>query len=444
MHTRQLFWLLLLVFTPSIFLAQQSLTLKDAISKAVQNSPALQKQLLELQKNDWALKEFKSQYLPTVNGSLQLTFNPALPVQQIPNFFGGNPDETIGVRFGTFQSHQALISIGQLIYSKSYQVGKETVSRTRGIAELSQEQVRENVAYQTAKLYYQVQLLQSQKENLKANQSQLESLLKVSVARERNGLGLKIDTDRITVNKNNLDITMQNLLLQEQQLVDLLHILMGSEPGTPLQLTDMVNTAPQVTVPEFKTDYASSSTIRLLAKQRELTAMGIDQIRAGNYPTVSAFGQLGGLFQGDGFDDFSDKNRWSYNLALGLQVKVPIYNGGIVAKQVEQKKIELQQIEQDRRSAEIGLKQQFVSARTTLANNINRIKPLEENRALAERVSKLTDSRYQEGLANLTEVVDAQKSLTEARNNLAEAWLQIQLAQIDLIQADGKILELTK
>ena len=64
---------------------------------------------------------------------------------------------------------------------------------------------------------------------------------------------------------------------------------------------------------------------------------------------------------------------------------------------------------------------------------------MKDNVALAERVESNTKSNYQYGLANLTELLDAQNALTQAKQNYANSLLDYKLAEIKLIKAKGQI-----
>jgi outer membrane protein TolC len=69
---------------------------------------------------------------------------------------------------------------------------------------------------------------------------------------------------------------------------------------------------------------------------------------------------------------------------------------------------------------------------------------LKDNVALAEKVQKNTQSNYQYGLANLTELLDSENALTQAKQNYANALLDYKQAEIQLIKAKGELNTLTQ
>jgi len=67
------------------------------------------------------------------------------------------------------------------------------------------------------------------------------------------------------------------------------------------------------------------------------------------------------------------------------------------------------------------------------------LETMKENVKLAEKVQKNSQSNYQYGLANLTELLDAENALTQAKQNYATALLDYKQAEIQLIKAKGEL-----
>jgi len=63
---------------------------------------------------------------------------------------------------------------------------------------------------------------------------------------------------------------------------------------------------------------------------------------------------------------------------------------------------------------------------------------------LAQEVLDNTKNNYYQGLASLTDLLDAENSLTEAQNNYTSALLDYKLAEIQLIKSKGELKSLLK
>ena len=423
---------------------QIELSLDEAVKKAIIASPDVRKLALADQKNDYELKSFRSAFLPQVSGQLQLNFNPVLPTQRIPDFFGGDLTKTIPVQFGTFQSHQATVSVNQVIYSKALQTGSDVLKKTFELNSINQQMKNEELTNSIAKLYFQTQGLQFQIKNVQANIDNLQKLVEVSKARQEVGLGLGIDTDRIQINLNNLKSQIEILKSQEQSLMDIINILTGQKKGTKLTLTTTDLEEYDGASAYLDADRVKNRTLDLLDKQKEVLSAQINSNLAQNGPTLAAFAQMGGQIQGDKLDIFIKKDNYAFFGGFGLQLNVPIYNGKKYQNKVKSIELEMMQIDEDKNLLKQGLEQQYVNAFQTLYSNKQQKNSQDENVALAQRTYAITQDRYNQGVAPLTDLMDAQKSLIEAQNMALLTDLQIKLAQIDLLNIEGNIQEIIR
>lgn len=419
------------------------LSLIDAVEKAIAFSPELKKIGMNSEKNDYELKSYNSAFLPDVGASVQLGLNPVLPTQRIPNFFGGNPDETIPVQFGTLQSHQAVVQLNQLIYSKAAKTGREVLKKSFELDGLNEELKREQITFQVSKLYFQIQGLQYNRKNLEANMGNLQKLFEVSKARQDAGLGLAIDTDRISINISNLKSQLDILNAQEQSLMDILNILTGIQTGTKLNLVTVdLNAADALPIEEISSFNTVSN--ELLDLQKDLIALQADATRSQFSPTIAGSVQLGGQLQGNPLEIFIKKDNYSYFGGLGLQVSIPIYNGKKYEYKAKSQMMEAMQIDEDKKLLNQGLQQQYVNAYQTYFANLKQQKEQTDNIALAQRIYQVSQDRYNQGVAPLIDVIDAQKSLTEAENLAMITSLQTKMALIDIMNIQGKITEIIR
>ena len=60
-----------------------------------------------------------------------------------------------------------------------------------------------------------------------------------------------------------------------------------------------------------------------------------------------------------------------------------------------------------------------------------------------EEVFENTQNNYINGLATLTELIDAENAMADAKNNYSNALLEYKLAEIQLIKSQGKLKSLS-
>jgi outer membrane protein TolC len=86
----------------------------------------------------------------------------------------------------------------------------------------------------------------------------------------------------------------------------------------------------------------------------------------------------------------------------------------------------------------------YENANLQIDNSLVTINSQKENEQLAQEVLDNTKNNYYQGLASLTDLLDAENSLTEAQNNYTSALLDYKLAEIQLIKSKGELKSLLK
>mgnify|MGYP002387839387 CR=1 FL=1 len=119
-----------------------------------------------------------------------------------------------------------------------------------------------------------------------------------------------------------------------------------------------------------------------------------------------------------------------------------MFNGFATRSRVRQADVEMRKLKEDMDQTTLGLNLQPENARTQLKNSIIILNNQEENVLLAQKVFDNTRNNYNNGLAPLTDLLDAETSLTEANNNRSAALLDYKLAEIQLIKAKGNLKSL--
>ena len=96
-------------------------------------------------------------------------------------------------------------------------------------------------------------------------------------------------------------------------------------------------------------------------------------------------------------------------------------------------------IEEQINDTKLGLDLEYQNAKAQIENTLKSVDIQKENVSLAEKVLGNTQNNYQQGLASLTEILDAENALTDARNNYSNALLEYKIAEVALIKAKGDL-----
>ncbi len=421
--------------------AQESpkpMSLKDCTAFAIENSPQVQTALLEITKNDYKVKEVLSTGLPQVNLSGNYTYNVELPTQLIPGEFFGAPGELVQVQFGTKMNTTFSGEINQLVFNKTFFLGLDATRKLRKLYTLQVEKTKEDIAYNIAQLYFSIQVTQKQRDILQANLDQVKSLLQLTEKQFQNGFAKQIDVDQLRVNRINLENQIVNLELQVAQFKQTLKFYMAMPLDKPIALTDTLNeTAYSIPgVQMFSADFSQKTDFAILDVQGELNALNEEQYKAGYWPTLNAFANYN--YQGQG-DQFSELQWFDFG-AIGLSLNIPIFDGFRKKAQIQQAQVDQLQLAETRRLTTQSLQLAYNQGLQQLQININNLRALDENRKVAEDVYRIAQNRFKEGIAPIVEVLQAETSMREAQTNYLTTLLQVKLAEIEILNSKGTLL----
>ena len=443
--------LLLAVFATGLLQAQEpvQLGLKDALKYALEANQNARKARLDVENSEYKIDEVRSRALPQINGSASLTNNPLLQKSALPNIFGPNPkpDETILVSFGQKWGANAGLSLSQALFDKSVLTGLDAAKATREFYRLSQQLTEEQVLEQVATNYYQV-LVQRQKigvlDSTIRNSQRVQRILE---GQYKNGLAKKIDVDRVAVNISNLESQRQLLVNGVALLENQLKFYMGMPINTPIVIPDaeLRSIQPQAVAMNEAINADSRTEVRLLKQQEGLLNYQKESIKSEYYPSLSLSGNYSYQGLGNSVPLFKGQSKginWFDAASVSLNLRVPIFNGGATKSRIRQTETSIKKLNEDIANTTLALNLAFENAKTQINNSIITLNAQKKNVQLAQDVFNNTQNNYNNGLASLTDLLNAETSLTEANNNYSSALLNYRVAEIQLIKSQGGLKSL--
>ena len=421
--------------------SQEQLTVKEAISYALENKADAKKARLTTKNAENEIAEIRSQALPQISLSGNLIYNPILQETALPGEIIGQPGTTLLVPFG--QEWMALggVNVFQNVFNHSVFTGLKAARSTREFYKINEQLTEEQVIEAVANGYYQVFIA---KEKLNTIESTLENTERVQQTIQglfENGLAKKIDLDRIKVNVVNLKSVKNQLENAVQIQENMLKFLIGMPIETEIVLVeeDIEIRLPDAENPDVK----NLTPYQLLEAQQTLLTYNKEAIKGAYYPTISLSGNYSYQGLGDQFPlQKSNEQKgifWTDYSQVVLNVNIPIFTGFGTRSKVRQAQFELDMVKEEMKDTELALNFAFQNAKSQLNNSLLTIESQRENVQLAEEVFENTENNYSNGLASLTDLIDAENAVTEAKNNYSNALLEYKLAEIQLIKSQGKL-----
>ena len=199
--------------------------------------------------------------------------------------------------------------------------------------------------------------------------------------------------------------------------------------------------APEPAVQDKWVEESRSANPNVRAAEANLTLaqQEITKQRGGHYPTLDARAnwrrdsQAVGSLNGPG-TDITNRN-------IGLELNLPIYQGGLVTSRVREAAANADKAQQDlentRRSAELQARQNFLG----VTSGIAQVRALEAGVISSQSALDSTRLGREVGVRTQVDVLNAQQQLFSARRDLAKAKYDYIMSTLKLKSAVGRLTE---
>lgn len=432
----------LLVFGFISMHAQEQVSLQSAIQKALLNKAEAKKAQLQIQKAEYKINEARAGALPQISAAGNITHNPLIQ-EMVLNFEGQQP--TV-IKMGQPWTSQIAATVNQALFDQKVFIGLKAAKSTREFYVLNAQLSNEDIIVNVATAYYDVFVQEENLRTMEASYINTEKARNIIKSLVDNGLAKQIDLDRTNVQLTNIASNKQRLVNSVTLAKNALKFYMGIPIDTNIELEEKT-IEPKPELIASLTNIDNRTEIKVLEKQKELLQFNERATKAALYPTVGLQGQYGWYGLGSKFPLTNGRSNdvyWSDFASIGLNVNIPIFTGGATKSKIQQAQIDILDAEQDIEKMKLSLNLDYKNSISKIENSIINLKSMKDNVDLAEKVRSNTQSNYQYGLSNLTELLDAENALTDAKQNYANSLLDYKQAEIQLIKAKGELNTLSQ
>jgi outer membrane protein TolC len=191
----------------------------------------------------------------------------------------------------------------------------------------------------------------------------------------------------------------------------------------------LADSAPAMQVPASG-DFAHRAELAASQQRQRAADADVRRAKGGHLPQVNAFSSLdydyGWRSDGDG-----------KSYTAGLMFRWDWWDGRLTRAKVQEAKAQLESAREEDRKLRLALDLEVEQARLALQDADERLKVTEKTVDQAKESVELTRSRFDQGLAISTQLIDAETSLIAARVRRAEAQTDRQIAVAALRKALG-------
>ncbi len=179
----------------------------------------------------------------------------------------------------------------------------------------------------------------------------------------------------------------------------------------------------------------TSPELRALRAQREVAREEIAKARAGHLPTLDAVAQ----WSVSNSETVTSVDQRYNNKSIGVQLSVPIFQGGYVNSRTRQALAELerteQQLEATRRDLGLRVEREFRG----VTEGVLRVRALEQAVRSSNTVAESSRKSFQAGSRTLIDILNAEGQKAQAQRDLADARFTFLLSRIRLMALAGQV-----
>ncbi|MCF8380761.1 MAG: TolC family protein [Bacteroidales bacterium] len=433
-HIRRILLLTLLIIAVTMTGQAQIWSLQQCIDTAQVYNKNLQMSRNSIEIGNEKEKEAKANLIPKISLNADYKYFTDLPYQLMPqSAFGGPEGQFKEMQMGVPHNISTNIQMAVPLYNPQVYGAIQTTKIASDLSELQYKKTEEQVFFEISNLYYNAQILVEQQQFMEGNLENTKKLhenLQLLYAQQ---MIKKSDVSKVALQKEQL-ITQSHLIESNlEQVLNALKFSMGISLQQNLEIENEILNKPAG-------DYLVKQPVdlQIAYAQNKLISSELGTLRNSRLPAVSLYGSYGQT--GFGYDEKpNDFLKFFPTSFAGLQVSVPIFNGTVTKRKINQKKIELQnsqlQIEnvadQNNMLIENATRKRMVTQQT-IKNTTSQIN-------LAKNVYDEMILQQKEGTANLTEILLADNALREAQQSQVNAIIDYLKADLELKKLTGNI-----
>ena len=328
---------------------------------------------------------------------------------------------------GEYRNHtyQGVLIVSQPLYMGGALNAQHKIAQAdERLNQLNEELTIDQIHYQSDAVYW----------NASASQAMLQAADKYQnivkqqydIIQDRFNDGMISRTDLLMISTRLKEAELQYIKARQNYTLALqkLNILMGEEPNNP--------------VDSLYTIDADSAPVQILSLENvlqrradyESTEVNIMKSQAQRKAALSQFNPQLNMYFSGGWATATPNLGYdvSFNPIVGINLNIPIFRWGARFKTNRQQKayISIQKLQQSYVADNIN--EELSAALTKLTETEYQVKTAKETMNLANENLDLVSFSYNEGKANMVDVLSAQLSWTQAYTNLINAYLSEKMA----------------
>lgn len=317
---------------------------------------------------------------------------------------------------------------------------KDRLAALQSLGEIQLKNQIQDVAAQTLNAYYNIV---RQKQQIKAAKELIGiSEERVNLSQKKLDVGYSDKTPllqaKVDLSAQQINILKQETLLEQAKIN--LNQIIGRNADEPFDVIDNIEVNYQPNLQTIRDTTTSTNYLLAAAKKNiEIAQFQRKEINAQRLPQIN-FTSGYNFVQNNNKAGFQLFNR-VYGPSVGVSAKIPIFNGGMVKKDLQAASINIakQQIQYDKLKHDIDAG--IVNAYKDFELSEKMLQLNEENVQIAAENVQITMERYRLNQSTSLDIKQAQSSYEDALYNVILARYNSKVAEIELKRIINNLLD---
>lgn len=328
---------------------------------------------------------------------------------------------------GEYRNHtyQGVFIVSQPLYTGGALNAQHKIAKAdEKLNQLNEELTIDQIHYQSDAVYWNASASQAMLQAADKYQSIVKQ--QYDIIQDRFNDGMISRTDLLMISTRLKEAELQYIKARQNYTLALqkLNILMGEEPNNPVDSLYTIDTA------SAPVQILSLENVLQRRADYESTEVNIMKSQAQRKAALSQFNPQLNMYFSGGWATATPNLGYdvSFNPIVGINLNIPIFRWGARFKTNRQQKayIGIQKLQQSNVTDNIN--EELSAALTKLTETEYQVKTAKETMSLANENLDLVSFSYNEGKANMVDVLSAQLSWTQAHTNLINAYLSEKMA----------------
>jgi outer membrane protein len=420
--------------------SQERADLLSLYEEALRNDSLLSSARFQNEATRELIKQGKSLFLPSI--SMSASFDKQDKERKFLTSSLPSNDLLSGKKTN-YDSYDYGVTVKQPLFNYSAYAQYKKILTQINLSDKQLIKTQQDLIFRISKAYFETLLAKDQVDLFQYQRASIKEQLLKAEAQFEAGLISITDINeaktKIALIKAQQISAIQKLKIKKREI----QVVTGKLPGKLTPLNPIITFTKMDNLADDWILIAQENNLELQIKKDEIkiASREIDARRSDHYPTVDAIASRSRNWDKGGYPYGATENEGvrSYSDAIGIEISIPIFSGGMTSSRVTEAVLLKSKLEQDveylRRGVELKVRDYYLSLQT----NFSEISAYQQAMKAATLQLESTKLGFQEGLRNSVEVLDSQQILFNAKLNILESRYNYIMNYINLKLSVGML-----